>query len=423
MSTTTDYLELFGYTSKEAVVRDAERYWNPDKTRFWQEQGVPLVIAERSGYRLTDVDGHSVYDVHLNGGTFNLGHRNPDIVAAIHTGVELLDVGNHHFPSAGRSALARVLVESVSGGSKVVFGSSGGESVDVAIKAARNATSRRKVVSIRKAYHGHTGYSIGTGDERFLRLFHSHSPDFVQVAFNSLDELEQVLAAGDVAAVILETIPATYGFPMPGPGYLASAQQLAHAHGAVFIADEVQTGLGRTGELWGYTKYGVEPDIVVTGKGLGGGMYPITAAILNERTSQWLEQDGFAHMSTFGGSELGCLVALRTLEITRDPRTVANIGARTQQFATGLDALREKFPRTVTGVRQNGLIIGLEFERTGALVVSRLLYEHGVWAIFATLDPSVLQLKPGVLLQEHEASEILSILHDVCVELEREDTA
>ncbi len=196
---------------------------------------------------------------------------------------------------------------------KVAFGSGGGEAIDIALKSARHATQRRKIVSIVKAYHGHTGLAVATGDDRFAKFFLADQPDeFLQVPFNDIEAMERVLASGDIAAVIMETIPATYGFPLPAPGYLEAVKAATEKHGTLYIADEVQTGLMRTGELWAITKHGIEPDILVTGKGLSGGMYPITAALLGDRAAQWLDQDGFGHISTFGGAELGCVAAIKT---------------------------------------------------------------------------------------------------------------
>ncbi len=131
--------------------------------------------------------------------------------------------------------------------------------------------------------------------------------------------MEEALRGRDVAAVIMETIPATYGFPLPAPGYLAGVKRLCERYGALYIADEVQTGLMRTGELWAITKHGVSPDILVSGKGISGGMYPISVVLATEAAAGWLTEDGFAHMSTFGGAELGCVAALKTLEITCRP--------------------------------------------------------------------------------------------------------
>ena len=163
--------------------------------------------------------------------------------------------------------------------------------IDIALKTARHATGERKIVSIVKAYHGHTGLAVGAGDDRFSKLFLADRPDeFAHVPFNDLDAMEEALRGRDVAAVIMETIPATYGFPLPDPGYLETVKQLCERYGALYIADEVQTGLMRTGELWGITKHGIAPDILVTGKGLSGGMYPISAVLVSERRAGWLHR-------------------------------------------------------------------------------------------------------------------------------------
>jgi acetylornithine/succinyldiaminopimelate/putrescine aminotransferase len=405
-------LEYYGYQTKADVVADALEYWSPQKTRFWIDEGIPLVIGDREGYHLIDIDGHDLIDVHLNGGTFNLGHRNPEIIATLIDALNYVDVGNHHFPTPGRSALAKALVNTAPEMSKAVFGSSGGEAIDVAIKSARYATQRRVIVSIHKAFHGHTGLAVATGDERFAKLFLSDRPDeFRHVIFNDIADMEKALAPQDVAAVIMESIPATYGFPLPLPGYLAEVKALCEKYGSLYIADEVQTGLGRTNSLWCISKSGVTPDILVTGKGLGGGIYPISAAILGRRAAAWLEVDGFAHMGTFGGSELGTAVAMKALEIVQRPETIGHVQELSAQWQAGLLAIKEKYPQVVRGIRQDGLVIGLEFFGTeGAKPIMSALYKLGVWAIFSTLDPSVLQLKPGVLLSFEDAAFALNAI-------------
>jgi acetylornithine/succinyldiaminopimelate/putrescine aminotransferase len=167
----------------------------------------------------------------------------------------------------------------------------------------------------------------------------------------------------------------------------------------------------RTGEMWGISKHGIEPDILVTGKGLSGGMYPITAAILGERAAQWLDQDGFAHISTFGGAELGCVAAIKTLEITRRPEVRSMVHDIAEIFSTGLRRIQSDYPDWFVGIRQNGVVIGLEFDHPeGAKFVMRELYENGVWAIFSTLDPRVLQFKPGLLLSRDICEDVLDRL-------------
>ena len=417
--------ELIAFTSKAEILAAAEAFWNPDKTRFWSDSGVPLVIGEREGYVLRDVAGKRLLDMHLNGGTYNLGHRNPEIVAAVTEAMGFFDIGNHHFPSVARTALARALVETAPPGmSKVMFGSGGGEAIDIALKSARHATRRRKIVSIEKAYHGHTGLAVAAGDDRFAALFLSGRPgEFTHVPFNDLAAMEKALENADVAAVIMETIPATYGFPLPAPGYLTAVRELCDRYGTLYIADEVQTGLMRTGELWGITKHGVHPDLLVTGKGLSGGMYPVSAVIATDAAAAWLTEDGFAHMSTFGGAEVGCVAALRALEITCRPevRTMSHYIAGF--FAARLALIQGKYPDWFTGVRQDGLVMGLEFAHPeGAKYVMRRLYERGVWAIFSTLDPRVLQYKPGLLLDPRTCEEILDAT-EAAIGAARDDVA
>lgn len=398
------------FASKQELLDRAAASWNADKVRFWERLGVPIVIGERSGYTLTDVDGRELLDVHLNGGTYNLGHRNPELVQITKDALDHFDLGNHHFASPARTALAERLV-ALTGPQmqRVVFGTSGSEAIDIAIKVARRATGKRRIVSIIRAFHGHSGLSVATGDARYAEPFLADRPDeFTQVPFNDLGAMERALEGGDVAAVLMETIPATYGFPLPEPGYLDAVADLAHAAGALYIADEVQTGLGRTGALWGIHKTGVVPDLLVTAKGLGGGLFPIGAVLLSEPAARWLDDDGFAHMSTGGGAELACIASLGVLDITMRPAVREQVQALAIQFDLALDALRARHDGWLTGVRQDGLVIGLELaDPQGAMHLTRALYAEGVWAIFSSLDPSVLQFKPGLLLTSDEAREIV----------------
>lgn len=402
--------ELITFASKSEMLAKSKRFWNPDKTQFWLDSGVPLVIDRREGYFIYDVEGKRLIDVHLNGGTYNLGHRNPEVVAAVTAAMRHFDIGNHHFPSLARTSLSEALISTAPPGlTKVVFGSGGGEAIDIALKTARHATKRRKIVSIAKAYHGHTGLAVATGDERFAALFLADRPDeFPHVPFNDLTAMEQALRGRDVAAVIMETIPATYGFPLPDPGYLGEVKKLCERYGSLYIADEVQTGLMRTGELWAISKHGVTPDILVTGKGISGGLYPISAVLASEAAAGWLTEDGFAHMSTFGGAELGCVAALKTLEITGRPEVGSMVRYASDLLGQGLRRIQDRYPDWFVGIRQDGLVMGLEFAHPqGAKFVMKRLYEYGVWAIFSTLDPAVLQFKPGVLVTPSLCEELL----------------
>jgi len=394
------------------LLERSKEFWNPGKTRDWQDMGIDLVIDRREGYCLFDMDGRRLFDVHLNGGTYNLGHRNPELVEVLKAGTRRFDMGNHHFPAIARTALAEALADCAPAADMkyTAYGSGGAEAIDIALKTARHAAQKRKIVSIIKGYHGHTGLAVQTGDERFSKLFLSEDRhgEFIQVPFNDLNAMEDALKKRDVAAVILETIPATYGFPMPNEGYLPGVKALCERFDAFYIADEVQTGLMRSGAMWCCSQYGVEPDIMVTGKGISGGLYPIACALISERCGGWLKQDGFGHISTTGGAELGCVVAMKTLEIVQRPEVVAMVRLIADYLRIGLEKIMAEHADFFIGIRQHGLIMGLEFNHEqGAKWVMKELYENGVWAIFSTLDPSVLQFKPGALLTREDADEIL----------------
>jgi acetylornithine/succinyldiaminopimelate/putrescine aminotransferase len=387
-------------------------YWNPGRTREWLDMGIDIIIARREGYYFYDMDGNRYLNVHLNGGTFNLGHRNPELIEAMVTGAEEFDIGNHHFPSVIRGLLAKRLNEVTPENLKYsIFSSCGGEAVDVAIKAVRNATGKRRIISMENCYHGSTGLAMMVSHPLYREPFlcDAHPDEYVQVPLNDLAAMERELKRGDAAAVIMETIPATYGFPIPAAGYLKSVKELCEKYGALYIADEVQTGLMRTGKMWGVEHEGFEPDVIVTGKGFGGGIYPIAATIMSERAGQWTVTDGRRHISTFGGSELGCAVALRVLDITTRADTAENVAFLTEYLGRGIGALREKYGGFLVKYTQRGIIFGLEFDMPeGGRIVMETLARHGVWAIFARLNPRILQLKVGLLADTAFCDDLLT---------------
>jgi putrescine aminotransferase len=399
--------------TRAAALDLAAEHLCPDRVRTLTSLGADIVMGRREGYRIWDVDGRSWWDLHLNGGVFNLGHRNPELVATLVSALDELDIGNHHFPSVERALLAADLVRLTPGSQYAVFSSGGGEAIDLAIKSARRATGRRRVISVSGSYHGHTGLAIAAGDRSAAEAFLSDGPaeQFTQVPFNDLTALEAALAEAPTAAVVLETIPATMGFPTPAPDYLPGVRGLCDAAGALYVADEVQTGLGRTGSLWAITAHGVTPDILVTGKGLSGGLYPIAATLLSDRAGAWLQDDGWSNVSTFGGSEVGCRVARAVLDVTTRASTSERVTALTALFATGLAGIAREHPQWLVEVRQTGLVIGLRFAHPqGGMLMTRACYDAGIWAMFAGFDRSVLQVKPGLLMSDGDAQEVLGRL-------------
>ena len=213
------------------------------------------------------------------------------------------------------------------------------------------------------AYHGHTGLALAAGDERAAESFLSEGApgEFVQVPFDDLEALERELAAGDVAAVILETVPATVGFPLAVAGLPAPASaRCATSAGRSTSPTRCRPGWAAPGRCGRCERAGVVPDVLVCGKGLSGGLYPIAATLLSERAGRWLEEDGWGHVSTFGGAEVGCRVGTRGAR-HHDARRARGTASRRSSTASppGSTSCARRHPDRLVEVRQTGLVIGL----------------------------------------------------------------
>ena len=395
--------------SKEVIFDLFSRYVSPPKVRFFQQVGIDFVIGRREGAFLWDVDGRRrLIDCHCNGGVFNLGHRHPELVRTLQESLSALDIGNHHLVSEWRARLGARLAELTPGDlTYTVFGVSGGEAIDLAIKVARGYTGRPRIISARGGYHGHTGLALAAGDEKYRRPFGPMPPGFVQVPFNDLEALDAVMDE-TTAAVLLETVPATSGIVVPDPEYLPGVRELCDRYGALLIIDEVQAGLGRTGRLWGVEHYQVLPDILVIGKGLSGGLYPITATVLRPPLIRVFEPDPFIHVSTFGGAELGVPVALKVLEITATPDFLAHVRAMAAYFRQAFASLAARHTGLLVRLRQLGLMMGIELPHPQAgPLFSRMAYEAGLLCVYAYNDPRVVQFLPSLTVDRVLAEEIV----------------
>jgi acetylornithine/succinyldiaminopimelate/putrescine aminotransferase/energy-coupling factor transporter ATP-binding protein EcfA2 len=377
--------------------------------------------ARREGVRLWDADGKSYINCRSSGGVFNLGHCPPVIREALVAGINAgLDLGDHMLLSAGRALLAKKLAQLTPGDIHyTVFGVSGGEAIDLAIKLARGYTGRPGIISALGGYHGHTGFALAAGDESFKKFFGPLAPGFSQVPFGDIEMMEDAITT-DTAAVLLETIPATLGFPLPPDDYYPRLRRLCDERGALLILDEVQAGLGRTGRLWAIEEWGVVPDIMVLAKGLAGSYYPMSATCFRKPLIKFFEDNPFIHVSTMGGSELGCAVTLKLLEVIEQPSFLAHVRAMGDRFAAGLARLQEQYSSFLVEVRQKGLMIGLKHaqEKHGFLMTS-LMFKHGVIALFANNDKTVLQIMPPLVIEGHEVDEVLAALEKSYSELAR----
>lgn len=205
--------------------------------------------------------------------------------------------------------------------------------------------------------------------------------EFVQVTLNDLDAMEAELKKEDVACVIIESLLATYGFPIPDKGYLAGVKKLCEKYGTLYIADETQTGLMRTGKMWCFEHEGFVPDMITTAKGFGGGIYPISATVMNRKAASWMFDIGRMHGSTCGNSELGCVVAMKVLEISTRKETVDNINKNTKLLTERVNALIDKYDGFITGYTQRGVIMGINFDcEDASKTVCKPLFDNGVWS-------------------------------------------
>ena len=396
---------------KAAIIDAFRRHVSAAKADFWVSIGLPFVPGRREGPWIWDIDGKKrLFNLHTNGGTYNLGHRHPDIIRALVDAAEETDIGNGHLMSRWRAQLGTAIAHLMPGDLKTtVFGVSGGEAVDLAIKVARAFTGKPGIVSARGGYHGHTGLAMAAGDEKYRAPFGPVSPGFTQVTFNDLDSLAAAVD-GDTAAVLLETIPATLGMPMPDTGYLAGVRALCDSRGALLILDEVQTGLGRTGRLWGFSHFNVVPDMVVLGKGLSGGVYPITATVLSSRLESVFRADPHIHVSTFGGSEIGCQVAMKVLAISSRPAFLAHVRSIAEHINSGCRKLAAAHPSLV-GLRQLGLFMGLKLaDDTCGPLMSLAAYRHDLLMVYANNDQSVSQFLPPLVISMDQADWVIDRL-------------
>ncbi len=381
---------------------------NAGKIDTYGRYGFDAVMGRREGIRFWDAyDDRSWINCHCNGGVFNLGHRNPAVLAAVRASLEDRDIGNHHLPAASRADLARRLSETTGGLLPgVVFGVAGGEAIDLAIKVTRAATDRTGIVSATGGFHGHTGLALAAGDAQYRDPFGTNPPGFAQVPFNDIFAMDDAIGE-DTAAVILEPIPATLGMPIPYPEYLPGVQRMCRERGAKLIFDEVQTGLGRTGRMWAYEHWGLEPDVVVTGKGLSGGIYPISATLMTREIHSLFDTEPFIHISTFGGAEPGVAAALTVLDLVETPGFLDHVVDLEDRFVAG-------FADMPFSLRHLGLMMALAFPAPDAgMFAMKLLYDAGLFTVYANNDTSVLQFLPPLITTDNEADEIIEIVRSV----------
>jgi 4-aminobutyrate aminotransferase len=423
-----------GPRGKAVVARDEQ--WTSNS--YIKEY--PLVIAGGQGAMVEDVDGNRYIDFMAGIAVTSTGYNHPKVVGAIKDAAEkFLHICGTDFYFEGFAALAERLARLAPGKSKkrVFLSNSGTEAVEGAIKLARNHTRRPALIAFQQSFHGRTygAMSLTSSKARQHAHFGPLLPEVYHVPYanpyrmggpeaaiaQSIAAIEDLftrqVSPDDVAAIFLEPIQGEGGYVVPPDGFLRAIRQLCDRHGILMVCDEVQSGVGRTGKWWASDWEGVEPDILLSAKGLGSGM-PIGALIAKESVMTW---ESGSHGSTFGGNPVSCAAALATLDVIEPllPQ-IQKIGDRLQ---SGARKLQEKYA-CIGDVRGRGLMVGVEFVRDRTTsepypeLIDRLTeraFRKGL--LLLGCGKSTFRFAPPLVLDEYDVDTGLGIL-DECLKEE-----
>jgi ornithine--oxo-acid transaminase len=414
---------------------------NPQFVRLLRTIGFDRRWARAEGAYLWDDSGARYLDLLGGFGMFNVGRNNARVRAALHETLELqtpgsVQLGVSGLPGLLGEELLRRLPERLG---RVLFVNSGTEAVEAAIKLGRAATGRPRVLSVDHAFHGLTlGSLSANGNAEFTEPFGPLLPGFDRVPFNDLEALERELAREDVAVFLVEPVQGK-GVVLPEPGYLETAQELCRRHGTLFCVDEVQTGLGRTGRLFAFEHWGLEPDMVTVAKSISGGYVPSGALVLRardlERVFDSLEH-AVRHGSTFAPNDLAMAAGLATLAELDERDLVGRSGELGARLLERTRPLVERYG-VVSDVRGLGLMWAIEFgepargrhswravERAqnglfAQFVVIPLFTEHRILSQVAGHGLNVIKAIPPLVLSEEDVDSFAGALEAVLAEAER----
>ncbi len=423
------------------------RHLNPAFVRVLQLIGFDKPYTKGEGPWLYDDRGERYLDLLSGYGVFALGRGHPKVKRALH---ELLDLDRPNLVQMDCPLLAGLLAERLveiarrsfptAGLEAVFFTNSGTEAVEGALKFARAATGRPRFLYLEHAFHGLTLGSLSVNGERHFREGFQPLLPATAIPLNDRGALERELKRGDVAAFIAETIQGK-GVYVPDDEFLSEAQRLCREHGALFILDEVQTGLGRTGRWFAGEHWGLEPDVVTVAKALSGGYVPVGAILtrreIHRKVFSSLERS-VVHSNTFGMNEPAMAAGLATLEILEEEGLVERAAELGERFLQGLKGLQQKH-EFVKDVRGKGLMLGIEFgpprslklkagwtalEKAqpglfAQLVVMSLMRDHRILTQVAGHRVNIVKFLPPLVITEREVDAALEALDAVLHEAKK----
>lgn len=412
------------------------QHLNPQLPRVLKTIGFDRFYVRGEGCHLWDAEGHRYLDLLSGFGVYALGRSHPVVKAAVKDAIDA-DLAN--LVQLDCALLPGLLAEALTarahaGIERAFFCNSGTEAVEAAIKFARRATGRSRVVFADHAFHGLTTGSLSLNGGREFRAGFGELLPSSAVAFGDLASLEAALAAGDVAAFVVEPIQGK-GVNEAADEYWPAVQALCRRHGTLFVADEVQTGLGRTGRFFCHQHWGLEPDIITVSKALSGGLVPVGAMLSTDKVFRAVYDSmdhAVIHSSTFGSNDLAMVAGLATLSVMDDEDIVARAAATGERFRAALAPLQDRY-ELLHDVRGKGLMIGLEFGEPASralrlrwkaterirpglfsqLVVVPLFHRHRVLTQVAADNINVVKLLPPLVAGDAEIDEFVTALDDV----------
>ena len=420
-----------------------EQYLNAQMVRVLRTIGYDRRYVRGRGQYLYDDRGDEYLDLLAGFGVFAVGRNHPKVVAALTDllGQELPDLVQLD-ASLLSGLLAKKLLASMPGDiSRMFFCNSGTEATEAAIKFSRYATKRSKLLYCENAFHGlSTGALALNGEEIFRAGFGPLLPDCHAVPFNDLAALEQALSGRDVAAFFFEPIQGK-GVKLPDDGYLPEAERLCRKYGALVVADEIQTGLGRTGKLWAIDHWGLEPDMILAAKALSGGFVPVGAVAMRKRIMDAVfnrMDRAVVHGSTFSKNNLAMAAGLATLQVIEEEKLVERAAALGGALIRELGALVAKH-EFLTEVRGKGMMIAIEFGAPRSLalraawsvleaakkglfcqmVAIPLLKKHRILTQTAGYGTNVIKLLPPLVIDARDKDRIVAALDDVIADCHR----
>jgi len=380
-------------------------------------QLTPIFVSRSEGAVIEDVDGNRYLDFAGGIGCLNAGHREPGVVAALHAQADrFLHTCFMVTPYESYVRLAEKLNALAPGGTpkKTLLLSSGAEAVENAIKIARAYTRRPAVICFEDAFHGRTllALSLTSKTHPYKAGFEPFPGDIYRVPYGQPaaqleDTFQRVVAAESVAALIAEPVLGEGGFIVPPPGWLAAVAHMCRKHGILFIADEVQTGFGRTGKMFAIEHEGIEPDLIVTAKSLGGGL-PL-AAVTGK--AEIMDHTGPGALGgTFGGNPLACEAALAAIQAIEDGGLCARAMHLGEQFRQRVLAWKDRFP-LIREVRGLGAMQAFELaDAASTKTLTKYCYEHGLILVTAGTYGNVIRILMPLVVTDEQMDEALDVM-------------